>query len=96
MASSLLVSQLSLGALDWLCFVLQALWPRERTGVRPTLLHPTSPRPQRSREPHPCAGLSRKPLWVAGDQAAESGDQAPSLSPPLITYGGFHSRVRRM
>jgi IS1 family transposase len=86
MASNLLLYQLLLVALVCLCFVLHALWPGERTGVRPTLRQPTPPRPKRSREPKPFAGLIHKPLCAACEQAAESGYKAPSTSPPLITY----------
>jgi hypothetical protein len=53
MASNLLLYQLLLIALVCLCFVLHALWPGERTGIRPTLLQPSPPRPKGSREPKP-------------------------------------------
>jgi hypothetical protein len=85
MASNLLLYQLLLVALVCLCFVLHALWPGERTGVRPTRRQPTPPRPKRSREPKPFAGLIHKPLCAACEQAAESGSKAPRTPPPLIT-----------
>jgi transposase-like protein len=86
MASNLLLYQLLLVALVCLCFVLHVLWPGERTGVRPPLLQPSPPRPKRSREPKPFAGLIHKPLCAACEQAAESGHKAPGTPPPLITY----------
>jgi IS1 family transposase len=86
MASNLLLYQLLLVVLVCLCLVLHALWPGERTGVRPTLRQPSPPRPKRSREPKPFAGLIHKPLGAACEQPPESGYKAPSTSPPLITY----------
>jgi len=93
MASNLLFYQLLLVALVCLCVVLQALWPGARTGVRPTLLQPSPPRPTRSREPKPFAGLLHKPLCAACEQAAASGHKAPSTPPPLITYARGRKRT---
>ena len=93
MASNLLFYQLLLVALVCLCVVLQALWPGARTGVRPTLLQPSPPRPKRSREPKPFAGLLHKPLCVACEQAAASGHKALSTPPPLITYARGRKRT---
>ena len=93
MASNLLFYQLLLVALACLCFVLHALWPGARTGVRPTFLQPSPPRPKRSREPTPFAGLLHKPLCAACDQAAASGHKAPSTPPPLITYARGRKRT---
>src|SRR6266571_2693962 len=93
MASHLLFYQLLLVALVCLCFVLHALWPGARTGVRPTLLQPSPPRPKRSREPTPFDGLLHKPLCAACDQAAASGHKAPSTPPPLITYARGRKRT---
>src|SRR6266850_5568624 len=93
MASNLLFYQLLLVALVCLCVVLQALWPGARTGVRPTLLQPSPPRPTRSREPKPFAGLLHKPLCAACAQAAASGHKAPSTPPPLITYARGRKRT---
>src|SRR3989441_3871836 len=93
MASHLLFYQLLLVALACLCFVLHALWPGARTGVRPTFLQPSPPRPKRSREPTPFAGLLHKPLCAACDQAAASGHKAPRTPPPLITYARGRKRT---
>src|SRR5437588_2441693 len=93
MASHLLFYQLLLVALVCLCCVLQALWPGARTGVRPTLLQPSPPRPKRSREPTPFAGLLHTPLCAACDQAAASGHKAPRTPPPLITYARGRKRI---
>src|SRR6266851_231425 len=93
MASNLLFSQLLLVALVCLCVVRQALWPGARTGVRPTLLQPSPPRPTRSREPKPFAGLLHKPLCAACEQAAASGHKAPRTPPPLITYARGRTRT---
>jgi len=93
MASNLLFYQLLLVTLVCLCFVLHALWPGARPGVRPTLLQPSPPRPTRSREPKPFAGLLHKPLCAACEQAAESGHKAPSTPPPLITYARGRKRT---
>ncbi len=93
MASNLLFYQLLLVALACLCVVLHALWPGARTGVRPTFLQPSPPRPKRSREPTPFAGLLHKPLCAACEQAAASGHKAPSTPPPLITYARGRKRT---
>src|SRR3989440_1769841 len=93
MASNLLFYQLLLVALVCLCFVLHALWPGARTGVRPTLLQPSPPRPKRSRELKPFAGLLHKPLCAACEQAAESGHKAPRTPPPLLTYARGRKRT---
>ncbi len=93
MASNLLFYQLLLVALACLCVVLHALWPGARTGVRPTFLQPSPPRPKRSREPTPFAGLLHKPLCAACDQAAASGHKAPRTPPPLITYARGRKRT---
>jgi IS1 family transposase len=93
MASHLVFYQLLFVTLVCLCCVLHALWPGARTGVRPTLLQPPSPRPKRSREPQPFAGLLHKPLCVACEQAAESGAKASRTPPPLITYARGRKRT---
>src|SRR2546429_3549355 len=93
MASHLLFYQLLLVALVCLCFVLHALWPGARTSVRPTLLQPSPPRPKRSREPTPFAGLLHTPLCAACDQAAASGHKALRTPPPLITYARGRKRT---
>src|SRR6266478_680067 len=93
MAANLLFYQLLLVALVCRCFVLQAFWPGARTGVRPTLLQPSPPRPKRSREPKPFAGLLHKPLCAACEQAAASGHKALSTPPPLITYARGRKRT---
>jgi IS1 family transposase/transposase-like protein len=93
MASNLLFYQLLLVALACLCCVLHALWPGTCTGMRPTLLQPSPPRPKRSREPKPFAGLLHKPLCAACEQAAASGHKAPRTSPPLITSARGRKRT---
>src|ERR687888_1827930 len=93
MASNLLFYQLLLVALICLCCVLHALGPGVRAGVRPTLLQPSPPRPTRSREPKPFAGLLHKPLCAACEQAAESGPKAPRTPPPVITYARGRKRT---
>jgi len=93
MASHLLFYQLLLVALVCLCFVLHALWPGARTGVRPTLLQPSPPRPKRSRKPKPFDGLLHKPLCAACEQAVASGHKAPSTPPPLLTYARGRKRT---
>ena len=93
MASNLLFYQLLLVALVCLCFGLHALWPRARPGVRPTLLPPSPPRPQRSREPTAFAGLLHKPLCAACAQATASGYKAPSTPPPLLTSARGRKRT---
>ena len=93
MASNLLFYQLLLVALVCLCFVLHALGPGARTGVRPPLLQPSPPRPKRSREPTPFAGLLHKPLCAVCEQAAASGHQAPRTPPPLLTYARGRKRT---
>jgi hypothetical protein len=93
MASNLLFYQLLLVTLVCLCVVLHALWPGARPGVRPPLLQPSPPRPTRSREPKPFAGLLHNPLCAACEQAAASGHTAPSTPPPLITSARGRQRT---
>jgi IS1 family transposase len=86
MVSDLLVYQLVLLALVWLCLILRYAWPSNRTAAyhRP----PKSVRLscKRSNEPKPFPGLTHKPSCAACEQAAQAPMvQLPPAPPPSIT-----------
>ena len=61
MVSHLFFYQLVLLALLWLCVMLHWAWPSDTGAVCPTTPEPPGPRPKRTREPQPFAGLTHKP-----------------------------------
>jgi hypothetical protein len=64
--------------------MLQWVWPSDCATAHLTPPQPTPPRRQRSREPTPFAGLTRKPPCAACEQAHEHGPQPPGCPPPRI------------
>src|SRR5215468_1710871 len=89
MVSHLFFYQLVLIALVWLCLMLQWVWPRDPTAVRPRAPEPLPPVPKRHREITPFAGLTKKPHCDACAHANDPRPQVPA-SPPLciiITRG---------
>src|SRR5712692_3034480 len=84
MVPDLFFYQLVLVALVWLCVMLHWVWPSDCAPAHPTPPQPTPPRRQRSREPKPFAGLTRKPPCAACEQAHEHGPQPPGCPPPRI------------
>jgi hypothetical protein len=84
MVSNLFFSQLMLIALLWLCVMLHGVWPSDPTLASPTILPPPPPRRQRSREPKPFAGLTRKPHCDACEPPRDPRPHAPSTTPPRI------------
>ena len=83
MVSPLFFYQLALIALVWLCLMLHWMWP-SASAACPTLPAPLPPRPKRTREPTPFAGLTKKPHCDACDHATDSHPHAPSAPPPRI------------
>src|SRR6266851_2247204 len=84
MVPDLFFYQLVLVALVWVCLMLHWVWPSDCATAHPTPPQPTPPRRQRSREPKPFAGLTRKPPCAACEQAHEHGPQPPGCPPPRI------------
>jgi transposase-like protein len=82
MVSHLFFYQLVLVALVWLCVMLHWVWPSDCATAHPTPPQPMPPRRQRSREPKPFAGLTRKPHCDACEHATTPCPQAPA-APPL-------------
>jgi hypothetical protein len=90
MVSPLFFSQLTLIALVWLCLMLHWMWPSDAAAC-PTIPEPLPPRPKRTREPKPFAGLTTKPHCNACEPATDSRPHAPSAPSPRIV----HTRGRR-
>src|SRR5215831_11064937 len=84
MVSNLFFYQLVLIALVWLCLMLQWVWPSDCAAASPTLPQPTPPRPKRSREPKPFAGLTRKPPCDACEHGSDLRPEAPRTPPPRL------------
>src|SRR5437016_373451 len=84
MDPNLFFSQLVFVALVWVCLMLQWVWPSDCATAHLIPPQPTPPRRQRSREPTPFAGLTRKPPCAACEQAHEHGPQPPGCPPPRI------------
>jgi IS1 family transposase len=83
MVSHLLVYQLTLIALVWLCVMLHWAWPSDALTCPPPP-EPIPPVPKRHREPTPFAGLTTKPPCDACAHASAPHPQAPSAPPPRI------------
>jgi IS1 family transposase len=85
MVPDLFFYQLVLVALVWVCLMLQWVWPSDCAPAHPTPPPPTPPRRQRSREPKPFAGLTRKPPCAACEQALQVPTvPSPAAAPPRI------------
>jgi hypothetical protein len=84
MVPTLFFYQLVLVALVWLCVMLHWAWPSDSATACPTTLDPTPPRPKRSREPKPFAGLTRKPHCDACEPAPAPRLPAPAAPPPRL------------
>jgi IS1 family transposase len=92
MVADLFFSQLVLVALVWLCLMLQWVWPSD-IAVCPTTPEPP-PRPKRTREPKPFAGLTHKPHCDTCEHTTDSGPHTPSAPPPrLVPTRGRHRQV---
>src|SRR5215468_9622545 len=83
MVSYLFFYQLTLIALVWLCLMLHGMWPSD-SATYPTIPEPLLPRPKRTREPTPFAGLTTKPPCDACAHAPEPRPQAPAAPPPRL------------
>src|SRR5262245_12116946 len=88
MVSHLVFYQLMVLGLLWLCVMLHYAWPNACTGGDQRPSQPLPPPRQRSRDPPPFPGLTRKPPWAACEQAAPApATLPPPLPPPPITSG---------
>src|SRR5262252_4406722 len=84
MVSPLFFYQLVLVALVWLCVMLHWAWPSDPAPVGPTIPEPPGPRPKRTHEPTPCAGLTTKPPCDACAHSDAPRPQTPAAPPPRI------------
>jgi IS1 family transposase len=91
MVSPLFFYQLTLIALVWLCLMLHWMWPSDAAAC-PTIPEPLPPRPKRTREPKPFAGLTTKPHCNACEPATDSRPHAPSAPSPRIVHTRGRSR----
>jgi IS1 family transposase len=82
MRANLVVSQLVLIALGWVCLMLAWLWPSEPAAARPLPPTPVTPPRTRSTVPTPFPGLTRQPSCAACEQALEAPRLQPSPPPP--------------
>ena len=86
MVSHLFFYQLLFLGLLWLCVMLHYAWPNDECTAgeqRPS--KPLLPPRQRSRDPQPFPGLTRKPLCATCEQAAQGPAALPPSAPPTIT-----------
>src|SRR6516165_7342864 len=90
MVSHLFFYQLMFLGLLWLCVMLHYAWPNDCTGGDQRPSKPLPPPRQRSRDPQPFAGLTRKPPCAACEHAPAPRPHAPSAPPPRLvpTRGG--------
>src|SRR5215472_17450995 len=94
MVSPLFFYQLTLISLVWLCLLLHWMWPSDAAAC-PTIPEPRPPRPKRTREPTPFAGLTTKPPCDACEHSPHLGCRT-FLSCISKGYGGFCSRLLRL
>ena len=81
--------QLVLLGLLWLCIMLHVAWPSDRQAKGQTIPKPEMPPRQRSQEPKPFVGFTRKPHCDACEQAVEPHREPPCAPPPhmVMTRG---------
>src|SRR6266850_7956955 len=84
MVSHLFFYQLMFLGLLWLCVMLHSAWPNECPGGDQRPSKPLPPPRQRSRDPQPFPGLTRKPPCAACAQAHAYAPQPPAGPPPRI------------
>src|SRR4029450_9919990 len=84
MVSHLFFYQLMFLGLLWLCVMLHYAWPNECTGGDQRPSKPLPPPRQRSRDPHPFPGLTRKPPCAACEHAPTPHPHAPAAPPPRL------------
>ncbi len=84
MVSHLFFYQLMFLGLLWLCVMLHSAWPNECPGGDQRPSKPLPPPRQRSRDPKPFPGLTRKPPCAACAQAHAYAPQPPGCPPPRI------------
>src|SRR5712691_1339241 len=84
MVSHLFFYQMMFLGLLWLCVMLHSAWPNECPGGDQRPSKPLPPPRQRSRDPKPFPGLTRKPPCAACAQAHAYAPQPPGCPPPRI------------
>ena len=84
MVSHLFFYQLMFLGLLWLCVMLHYAWPNDCTGGDQRPSQPLPPPRQRSRDPQPFPGLTRKPPCAACEHAPTPHPHAPSAPPPRL------------
>jgi IS1 family transposase len=85
MVSDLFFYELLLLGLLWLCVMLHSAWPSGCTTGYQRPSTPAQPPRQRSGDPKPFPGLTRKPHCPACEQAAQAPAVPPPPAPPPIT-----------
>src|SRR6266446_1823309 len=84
MVSPLFFYQLVLLGLLWLCVMLHYTWPNECAVGDQRPSQPLPPPRERSSDPKPFPGLTRKPSCATCAQTHEHGPQPPGCPPPRI------------
>src|SRR6266478_5545453 len=84
MVSHLFFYQLMFLGLLWLCIMLHYAWPNECPGGDQRPSKPLPPPRQRSSDPKPFPGLTRKPPCAACEQAHAYAPHPPGCPPPRI------------
>ncbi len=84
MISPLFFYQLVLLGLLWLCVMLHYTWPNECAVGDQRPSQPLPPPRERSSDPKPFPGLTRKPSCATCAQTHEHGPQPPGCPPPRI------------
>jgi hypothetical protein len=86
MASNLLLYQLLLAALVFICLLIHLWCSDDPCHPSYTSLTPDKPRGKRSTDPKPFPGLIHKPLGEVCEQRADGRPKAPGSPPPVITF----------
>jgi transposase-like protein/IS1 family transposase len=95
MVSALVFYALLLVGLLWLCVVLHWVWPYDRAAPGLTTPTPAKPPRQRSRDPKPFPGLTRRPYCAACEHAPQipAAPPPPALPPPTPSTSGRPRQV---
>ena len=86
MAPNLLLYQLLLAALVFICLLIHVWSPYDPCHPSNTSLTPDKPRRKRSTDPKSFTGLLHKPRCEACEQRADGRPQAPGSPPPMLTF----------
>jgi hypothetical protein len=90
---TLLLYQLLLTALVFLCLLLPLWCPDDPCHPSHLSCTPDTPRRKRSQDPKPCTGLLHKPLGAACAQRVDGHPKAPGSPPPVLPFPRGHRRT---